>query len=334
MPAVASPQNSTTVRKPVTRPKGDWFGLAPKQVLRLARAAVQAAYVVSDELGTTVAEHLFTTPRRHTRPERERAYLATGRPLSIDVTLRSPVRHHAKRTLAAWKWGFGPTVLLVHGWEGRGSQLGAFVQPLVEAGFSVVAFDAPAHGDSPERQLYLTDHADTVADVAAFVGPVHAIVAHSFGAAAVLLAHARSGLDVPRTIFLSPNAILDDSVVRFAQHLGLDHADRIALEHRLVAHTGVDFDALALDRLVAGRDSALLVIHDHDDREVPLSHGCRLAAAWPNAQLQITHELGHRRILRDPTVIAAVTAFAHEGIAPPASDLVREVDRFFAKEQP
>ncbi|HET9992064.1 MAG TPA: hypothetical protein VFQ65_26220, partial [Kofleriaceae bacterium] len=55
-------------------PKGDWFGLAPKQVLRLARAAVQTAFVVSDELGITVAERLFTTPRRHARPERERAY--------------------------------------------------------------------------------------------------------------------------------------------------------------------------------------------------------------------------------------------------------------------
>ena len=329
MPAVISPKNSTTVRKPKT----DWFGLAPKQVLRLARAAVQTAYVVSDDLGTSVAERLFTTPRRHTRPERERAYLATARPFSIDVTLRSPVRHHARRTLAAWKWGFGPTILLVHGWEGRGSQLGAFVQPLVEAGFSVVAYDAPAHGDSPERQLYLTDHADTVADVADAIGPVHAIIAHSFGAAAVLLAHSRAGLDVPRTILISPNAILDDSVVRFAQHLGLDQGDRIALEQRLAAHTGVDFDSLALDRLAAGRDSALLVIHDHDDREVPVSHGCRLAAEWPNAQIRITHELGHRRILRDPDVIAAVTAFAREGIAPPTSDLVREVDRFFAKER-
>ncbi|MEO6775274.1 MAG: alpha/beta fold hydrolase [Kofleriaceae bacterium] len=313
--------------------KGDWFGLAPKQVLRLARAAVQTAYVVSDELGTTVAEHLFTTPRRHARPERERAYLATARALSIEVTLRAPVRHHMKRTLSAWKWGFGPTVLLVHGWEGRGSQLGAFVQPLVEAGLSVVTFDAPAHGDSPERQLYLTDHADAVADVVAALGPVHAIIAHSFGAAAVLLAHTRAGLEVPRTILISPNAILDDSVVRFAQHLGLDHADRIALEQRLAAHTGIDFDTLALDHLVAGRDSALLVVHDHDDREVPLSHGCRLAAAWPNAQLRITHELGHRRILRDPTVIAAVVSFAREGIAPPASDLVREVDRFFTSER-
>jgi pimeloyl-ACP methyl ester carboxylesterase len=296
--------------------------------VRLARAALQTAFVISEDLGAGLAEHMFVTPRRYARPERELAVLATARPQNFEVTLRSPGRHRAKRSLAAWRWGFGPTVMLVHGWEGRGTQLGAFVQPLVEAGFSVVAFDAPGHGDSPDRQLYLTDLADCIADVAAQTGPLHAIIAHSFGAAAVLLAHARAGLDVPRTIFVAPNAIVDDAVVKFSRYLGLDDSDRAALEHRLVAHTGVDFSALALDRLTAGRESALLVVHDRDDREVPFSQGARLAAAWPNAQLRETHELGHRRILRDADVIATTVAFAREGMPAPTSDLVREVDRW------
>src|SRR5450755_1794906 len=195
---------------------------------------------------------MFVTPRRYARPKRELAVLATARPHSFEVTLRSPGRHRAKRSLAAWRWGFGPTVMLVHGWEGRGTQLGAFVHPLVEAGLSVVAFDAPGHGDSPDRQLYLTDLTDCIADVAAQTGPLHAIIAHSFGAAAVLLAHARAGLDVPRTIFIAPNAIVDDAVAKFSRYLGLDDTDRAALEHRIVSHTGVDLAALRLDRLTAG----------------------------------------------------------------------------------
>src|SRR5207247_1512114 len=137
---------------------------------------------------------LFTTPRRHRRPDRERAVLATARELVVDVTLRAPRWHGAQCSIAAWRWGSGPTVLLVHGWEGRGSQLGAFVEPLVAAGMSVVAFDAPGHGDSPDHRLYLTDLADCIADVIATVGPVHAIVAHSFGAAAALLAKQRRGI--------------------------------------------------------------------------------------------------------------------------------------------
>src|SRR2546423_5499989 len=174
---VAASKNSTVVRS--------------QRTVRLVRATVQAAFVVSDELGSSLAERLFTTPRRHVRPEREQAVIARGRPFEVDVELRSPRWDNRRIRLAAWRWGFGPTVLLVHGWEGRGSQLGAFIEPLVAAGLSVVAFDAPGHGDSPGSRLYLTDHADALDAVARAIGPVHAVIAHSFGVAAMLLARSR-----------------------------------------------------------------------------------------------------------------------------------------------
>src|SRR5678816_1021873 len=136
-----------------------------KNAVRLARAALQTAYIVSEDLGTSLAERLFTTPRRHARPPRERTVLASAREGIVDVTLRAPRWKHLRVPVATWRWGVGPTVLLVHGWEGRGSQLGAFVEPLVAAGMSVVAFDAPGHGDSPGHQLFLTELADCVADI-------------------------------------------------------------------------------------------------------------------------------------------------------------------------
>ncbi len=301
-----------------------------RNTVRLTRAALQTAYVLSDQLGTTFAERLFTTPRRHTRPDRERAVLASARELSIDVTLRAPRWNNAHLRVAAWAWGAGPIALLVHGWEGRGSQLGSFVEPLVTAGMTVVAFDAPGHGDSPEHRLYLTDLADTVADVAAAVGPLHAIVAHSFGAAAVLLAHHRANLTASRNILVSPNVLIDEALSRFAHLVGLDPDDRTALESRLADQTGVGIAELALPNLAATRDEALLVIHDTDDHEVPLRHGEQLAATWPHATLHTTSNLGHRRILRDPNVLALTTAFATTALPTPTSDLVREVDRQLA----
>lgn len=298
-----------------------------RNAIRLTRAALQTAYVVSEDLGTSFAERLFTTPRRHARPDRERAVLASARELTIDVALRAPRWHGATIRLAAWQWGVGPTVLLVHGWEGRGSQLGAFAEPLVAAGMSVVAFDAPGHGDSPDHRLYLTDLADCVADVAAAVGPVHAIIAHSFGAAAVLLAHARGNISAARNVMISPNVLIDDAVRRFAHLVGLDDRDRAALEQRLADQTGVGIADLALPNLVGRREDALLVIHDRNDREVSFEHGARLAATWPKAQLRETDGLGHRKILRDPDVLAATVDFVRLDIPAPISDLVREVDR-------
>ena len=311
-------QSSTSKNRTVVR---------SRNAVRLTRAALQTAYVVSEDLGTSFAERLFTTPRRHARPDRERAVLASARHLTIDVTLRAPRWNGSTLRLAAWQWGLGPAVLLVHGWEGRGSQLGSFVEPLVAAGMSVIAFDAPGHGDSPDHRLYLTDLADCVGDVAAAVGPLHAIIGHSFGAAAVLLAHHRGNVSAARNVLISPNVLIDESVRRFAHLIGLDDHDRVALEQRLAEQTGVGIADLALDRLVAHRDDALLVIHDRNDREVPISHGECLAAVWPKAQLRETDGLGHRKILRDPDVLAAAVDFVRLGIAAPVSDLVREVDR-------
>jgi pimeloyl-ACP methyl ester carboxylesterase len=309
----SSSKNSTTVRS--------------ERAVRLTRAALQAAYFVSESLGASLAERLFTTPRRYPRPDRERAVLAIGTRFDVDVMLRSPRWAGMTTKVAAWRWGIGPTVLLVHGWEGRGSQLGALVAPLVEAGLSVVAFDAPAHGDSSGSRLYLTDHADAVADVVTAVGPVHAIVAHSFGAAAVLLAGARHGVDISRNVMISPNVIIDESLVKFARAVALDDRDRDGFERRIVLASGVALGALSVEALAGKRDAALLVVHDRNDREVGVKHGDRLAAAWPNAQLVLTDELGHRRILRDDAVIARVVDFVRTGLPLPASDLVRELDR-------
>src|SRR5262249_41947748 len=215
-----------------------------------------------------LAERLSTRRRRPRRPDREREVRATGWPFAIDVTLRAPRWRGQRRRVAAWRWGHGPTVLLVHGWEGRGSQLGALVEPLLRAGLSVVAFDAPGHGDSPGRRLYLADLADCVADVAHDVGPLHGIIAHSFGAAAVLLAHQRGAVHARRNVMLAPNVLIDDAVARFAREVALDETDRAKLEHQLAEHNGVAIDALGIDQLVGQRDAALLVVHDRDDREV------------------------------------------------------------------
>jgi pimeloyl-ACP methyl ester carboxylesterase len=301
-----------------------------KNVVRWTRAALQAAFVLSEDLGVRLAERLFTSPRRHRRPDRERAVLASGRPFSLDVALHSPRARGGLHRLTAWRWGYGPTVLLVHGWEGRGSQLGEFVEPLVRAGLSVVAFDAPGHGDSPGHRLFLTELADCVVGVARAVGPLHAIVAHSFGAAAVLLAHHRGGVDAARNVMIAPNVLIDDAVARFVHAVALDDRDRESLELQLARDNGVASAALEVDQRVGQRDAALLIVHDRLDREVPFAHGERLAEVWRQAHLHATSGLGHRRILRDEEVIAEVVEFAKHGVRPPASELVREVDRLLA----
>jgi pimeloyl-ACP methyl ester carboxylesterase len=306
-----TPEKSTTVRSSLT--------------VEVARTALHMAFLLGDSLGAGLSARLFTSPKRHARPERERAVLATGHPFTVDVKLTAPGWRGAHREIAAWRWGEGPTVLLVHGWEGRGSQLGAFVEPLVDAGMSVVTFDAPGHGDSSGNRLFLTDTVDAIRAVAARVGPLHGIIAHSFGAPAVLLAKELGGVSAARNVFIAPNVLIENGFFEFTQFFGLGGRERTLLEDRIAAFTGVHPASLTVERQVGDREDAALVIHDAGDKDVPPMHGRRLAAVWPGATLLSTDGLGHRRILRDASVIAAATQYVTAHAPTTASDLRRAI---------
>jgi pimeloyl-ACP methyl ester carboxylesterase len=121
--------------------------------------------------------------------------------------------------------------------------------------------------------------------------------------------------------------LIDEAVTRFVKLITLDDAERRVFEGHLAQASGIGLDALSLSALVTRRDADLLVFHDRDDKEVSVAHGAALAAWWPGARLELTEDLGHRKILRDSNVIAETVEFVRHGVRPPVSDLVREVDR-------
>ena len=278
------------------------------------RASLTSVGVLSrltPSLAASLAGRLFLTPPRHPVPERERDLPTRAR--------RTTVRVEGRR-IVSWSVGAGPRVLLVHGWGGRGAQLGAFVGPLVERGFSVAWFDGPAHGASEGRRVTIPETATVLRAVVDTLGPVQGVIAHSGGGMVTAWA-ARQWLldgfvDVPEAIALvAPPAGFGAYVERFVRLAGLSDAARGQFQHQLEARVGAPLRAFDLPRLAAGLPAAGLVVHDRDDREVPWVDGARVAAAWPAAELVTTHGLGHRRILRDPAVVARVTAFLAERLA-------------------
>jgi hypothetical protein len=296
---MSRPDKSTTVRM--------------KMALGAVQTGLRLAHALPGGLGTAWSARLFTSPRRHVRPQREVALLASAQPMSLDVVTRASGRERAAR-IAAWRWGSGPTILLVHGWEGRGAQLGAVVPPLVDAGFSVMTFDAPAHGDSAGKRLVLADLAASIRAAERAAGGLHGIVAHSFGAASTTLALAR-GVDARRVVYLAPAVLLSRAVGNFARLTGVGAAAVQDLVAYLTRVNGFHPDDVLPEALAPRIDASLLTFHDVGDDEVPIEDGRRLLAAWSGAALVETQDLGHRRILRDPTVIERAVAFLTDGAA-------------------
>jgi pimeloyl-ACP methyl ester carboxylesterase len=210
--------------------------------------------------------------------------------------------------VAVWKWGRGRAVLLVHGWAGVGGQLAAFAPPLVAAGYKVVAFDAPGHGASGGRRSSMVHFARALRAVATMAGAPHGVIAHSLGAAATALALAR-GLRLGRAVFIGPTSGPRDWTARFARHFGIAPDVMTIMRARTERKLGLRWDDLDVPQMARHREEPLLVIHDRDDLEVPSSDGAAIADAGPGARLLTTAGLGHRRILRDPAVVAQAVAF-------------------------
>ena len=178
--------------------------------------------VLVPSLAARLAERQFLTPPRPRRPDAERALLATARTRPLFV---------GTRHLELWQWGSGPGVLLVHGWGGRGMQLGPFVEPLVARGFSAMTFDAPGHG--PCGQGLVTIPEMVVATrAAAALGPLAGVVAHSVGATVAARA-LYEGLEAGAVAFVAPAADLVTATTRFTATRGFSREVGEALQARL-----------------------------------------------------------------------------------------------------
>jgi pimeloyl-ACP methyl ester carboxylesterase len=262
----------------------------------LLRACIRILTFASPVAAGHVALRLFTTPRRHHRPAWEREIAGTGERLTLGPGL------------AALAWGSGPVVLLLHGWEGRGTQLGRFVAPLAASGFRVLAVDAPAHGESPGTETDLIECTEALRRIGRDIGPLAGIVAHSFGGATTTLAVER-GLDVRAVVLIASPTSVRDVIARFAVLIGLRDLGLVAFRTALERRTGVRLSDVGIYERASDLQVPALIIHDHDDAEVPFEDGERLTARWPGARSYPTQGLGHRRILKDDDVIRRAVEF-------------------------
>lgn len=312
-------KNSTIVRTQAER-RSRRPARRPALALTAARLGLRVLAPTVPTFAAVCAERLFLTAPRHRRPAWEEAILGSAESFQIP-------HHHS--FLPAWRWGTGAsTVLLVHGWEGRGSQLGAFVAPLVAQGLSVVAFDAPGHGDAPMRTASLVEHGRAVVSAGEHLGPLHGVIGHSVGGAATLYA-TRLGLRVDRLALVAPPMSPDGFAAGFAKMLDLPRDLHHAMLARLESRYGVKIDDLDVRADAERYEAPLLVVHDEEDRVVPLSDGTTLAARAPQGHLVTTKGLGHTRILRAQNALDAIVPFIAQGDRAPTFAATLEGDLFF-----
>ena len=270
-------------------------------------AVIRGVDRLSPRLGAHVAARVFLTPRRARLPERETEWLKHARPETFAAGRFRLAGHRWSRT--------GDPVLLIHGWEGRGSQLGGLALAVAEQGFQPITIDLPAHGSSKGAQTNLIEFAEAVTEMVDLLGGVAGIVAHSFGAAGTTVA-LRQPLRVGRLVYLAPSEDFAHYPRVFSHWLGLSGHLSDRMRRTVEGRLGITMAELRGGLLAPRMSAPLLVVHDEDDVDVPWQDGKTYVEAWPESTLLTTTGLGHRRILREPEVMKAVAAFIRGDSSP------------------
>ncbi len=270
-------------------------------IVKLFQLGFRIGGRIAPKLTGRFAYKLWTTPPRYKTPVSEHNALQSA---------RIEVHEINNQSIATYQWGqSGPMVLLIHGWSGRGTQLGSIAKKLADAGFRVLGFDAPAHGKSSGKQTNIYEISDTIVALNKIYGSFKSVVTHSFGGPCLAIAM-KNGLTTSRVVNISPPADTVGLVKKFVTALTIPQP----VEAELIRCIEHDFGEKvwrdsSMQHNITELDIPALVIHDVDDVDVPWHEGQKIAQAWSKVRFIKTSKLGHRRILRDPMTIDATVNF-------------------------
>lgn len=257
---------------------------------------------VSPYAATRFAARLFLRPFRYKLPNREQEMDRNSRQERIRVP-------SINREVVVYHYGDSPRkVLLVHGWSGRGTQLGIMAKLLKENGYGIISFDAPGHGKAPGKISMMPFFTEAALHLEKLHGPFEAVIGHSLGGMASLKA-VKEGLQTQKLVIIGTANSITHITKDFTKNLNLDPEIADRMKRYLDKKFRQDLDVFSGAVSASEVKVPTLVIHDSDDVDVPVESAYEIASALENSELLVTQGLGHRRILGHQEVLEKIAKF-------------------------
>lgn len=297
-PSRATPERTVPGLTPAMRGRVRWL-------FRITSA-------LSPALAARLAMRAFLTPLARSIEPEEAQFLATAQ----SQTLSSP-----SGALQVYTWpaasAEAPTVLVVHGWISHTARMADMVRALHERGLRVIAFDAPAHGRSGGTQADMHDFRTALQTVIAACGPVHGVLAHSFGAlstASWLAEHRPASMRA--VVLVGMMRDLGYIFESFTQALALRPGVSARFRELIRERYGAYPEEVSTGEMVRRLHLPVLLVHGAADDIVPSAHAHLVSKELRRGRLLIAPDLGHGAPLRDPATVRQIVDFLSTQLAP------------------
>ncbi len=214
------------------------------------------------------------------------------------------------RKIQLWKIGTGPTILFIHGWSGRGVQFQNFFQPALDAGFSVLFFDAPAHGFSEGDMTNYLEVTESVNNILNHeIGKdITGIVSHSLGSAAIIN-HLSNSDHSASLVLISPALRLMELLFTNLQIHGVPKKTYVKLLNEVEEKFQIQLATRNPIDLIYGIRNSMLIIHDNSDKTTPVGPSFQVAEELDNVEFMGTEGYGHNKVLAQQFVIEKALKF-------------------------
>lgn len=277
--------------------------LAQKLVIGYYRAKLNLFAKLSKRKAAEKAFELFCTPYTSNKKKA---------PAVFDKAEKLHLKFEEYQ-LVGYRWNHPQPkkALILHGFSSTIKKFDHFVMPLVKKGYEVIAFDAPAHGDSSGKTINGFQYRDSIKAVYEKFGPIHSFIAHSFGGLALsLFMEEQEYQDHKKLVLIAPATETDSALTSFASVLKIDDEVREEMRRIIFEKSGYTADKISIRHLAEKIKADVLWIHDEDDDVTPWADAEKIQQDnHPNFQFMLTKGLGHRRIYRDNKVKKAIMEF-------------------------
>ncbi|MBS1610591.1 MAG: alpha/beta hydrolase [Bacteroidetes bacterium] len=202
--------------------------------------------------------------------------------------------------------------LILHGHESTVLNFEIYIKGLLDKGYEVLAFDAPAHGISEGETLNVLDYRDFIIHIHNQFGPVQSYLGHSFGGLAIPLALEKiQHNNTFRIALIAPATETTTTINRYFRLLRVKNEKvKKHFEDLIQEIDGNHSSWYSVSRALPNIKAAIIWAHDEDDPVTPFSDALKVKEQnYPNIQFVITKGLGHNLIYREEKVAKQVIDF-------------------------